>query len=169
MSEAEQHDLTDEDTTVCAVHPDRETGLRCNKCDRYMCGDCAVSTPVGYRCKQCVRQIEDKFYNTTQIDYPLLFITGAVLSALASLIPVLLPFWIITLILAIPIGGFISEAAVRVTQKRRGRYSAQSAAAGVVAGNVAFMLLVLGGIAIILLIYGGIMAYIVHRRFRMRG
>ena len=45
-------DVTDE-VTYCAVHPDRETGLRCNKCGRLMCAECAVPTPVGYRCREC--------------------------------------------------------------------------------------------------------------------
>ena len=29
--------------------------LRCNRCDKPICYDCAVRTPVGYRCKECVR------------------------------------------------------------------------------------------------------------------
>src|SRR5688572_1451926 len=40
--------------TFCAIHTSVETTLRCNKCGRYMCVKCAVRTPVGYRCKQCV-------------------------------------------------------------------------------------------------------------------
>ncbi len=58
-----------EQLTYCEVHPDRETSLRCNKCNRLMCPDCAVSTPVGYRCKQCVRQHDDKFFTAGQNDY----------------------------------------------------------------------------------------------------
>jgi hypothetical protein len=35
--------------------PDRETYLRCNRCERHICTSCAVLTPTGYRCKNCVR------------------------------------------------------------------------------------------------------------------
>jgi len=46
----------------CAKHPQRDTELRCNRCERYMCIDCAVRTPVGYTCRECVRGHEDKFF-----------------------------------------------------------------------------------------------------------
>ena len=39
----------------CYNHPQRETVLRCNRCERPMCTSCAVLTPTGYRCKECVR------------------------------------------------------------------------------------------------------------------
>ena len=53
----------------CANHPDRETMLRCNKCDKPICYECAVLTPVGYRCKECVREQQNVYYNaeTTRI------------------------------------------------------------------------------------------------------
>ena len=51
MSEHEHEPITVEETTYCAVHPDRETSLQCNRCGRYMCVECAVHTPVGYRCR----------------------------------------------------------------------------------------------------------------------
>ncbi|MBI3968515.1 MAG: hypothetical protein HY329_23005 [Chloroflexi bacterium] len=37
----------------CYVHPKRETALRCNRCDRPICTDCLVQTPVGGRCRAC--------------------------------------------------------------------------------------------------------------------
>lgn len=39
----------------CTFHPNTETLLRCNKCDRPICGKCAVTTPVGARCPECAR------------------------------------------------------------------------------------------------------------------
>jgi hypothetical protein len=39
----------------CYVHPNRETSLRCNNCDRPICAACAIRTPTGYRCRECVR------------------------------------------------------------------------------------------------------------------
>jgi MFS family permease len=126
-----------EELTYCEVHPDRETALRCNKCGRLMCADCAVSTPVGYRCKQCVRQHENKFFNASSNDYTILFGVCAALSGvggfLASAIGGFILLWVIG---SIPAGGFISEAALRATKRRRGRYSGEIGAAGVVLGGL---------------------------------
>ena len=37
----------------CARHPQVETYVRCSKCDKAICPDCMISTPVGYRCRDC--------------------------------------------------------------------------------------------------------------------
>jgi membrane associated rhomboid family serine protease len=36
----------------CYRHPDRPTGLSCSECERPICVDCMVSTPVGIRCPE---------------------------------------------------------------------------------------------------------------------
>ena len=46
----------------CAVHNDRDTELRCNRCDRYMCIDCAKRTPDWlYLPGMCARAREQVF------------------------------------------------------------------------------------------------------------
>ncbi|MBZ0288828.1 MAG: B-box zinc finger protein [Anaerolineae bacterium] len=127
-----------EELTYCEVHPDRETALRCNKCGRLMCVECAVQTPVGYRCRQCVRQHEDKFYKASSGDdvkvfsvcFGLMVVAGAIFSA----IPLGL---FLALIAGVPAGGAVSEVALRVVQRRRGRRSGEIGAAGAVMGGVA--------------------------------
>ena len=47
--------MTDDTNLFCYVHPDRETLLRCNNCERPICTQCAVLTPTGYRCKECIQ------------------------------------------------------------------------------------------------------------------
>lgn len=42
-------------TPVCFRHPDRETFLRCSRCERSICTDCMVTAPVGFHCPECVR------------------------------------------------------------------------------------------------------------------
>lgn len=123
-----------DETTYCAVHPDRETGLRCNKCDRLMCGECAVATPVGYRCKQCVRQVEDRFYNMQVGDYAIIFTLVAALSAVAGFLVSMFGFIFIWLILAFPIGAFIAGVPTRFLERKSGRYKAQVGVGALVIG-----------------------------------
>ncbi|MGB8993766.1 MAG: rhomboid family intramembrane serine protease [Pseudonocardiaceae bacterium] len=41
---------------VCVRHPDRETGVRCTRCDRPACPACLCEASVGYQCVDCVTQ-----------------------------------------------------------------------------------------------------------------
>ena len=168
-------ELAVEQLTYCEVHPDRETGLRCNKCNRLMCAECAVPTPVGYRCRQCVRQHEDKFFAGTNTDYVIVFGVSAVLAVIGLFVVNLIGgFLLFMIILAIPIGGGIGEAALRLTGRRRGRYSGYVAAGGVVAGVLALSLVLYGpailvapGVMLPAIVYGGIVATTVYGRFRI--
>ena len=138
MTTVQPTSASSEELTYCEVHPDRETSLRCNKCERYMCPECAVQTPVGYRCRQCVRQHDDKFFKGTQSDdvkvfaacAGLMLIAGAIFSAIGLGL-------FLGLIAGVPAGGAISELALRFTKRRRGRYSGEIGAAGAVMGGIA--------------------------------
>ncbi len=40
----------------CYRHPGRESGVRCRRCERPICPDCMITAPVGFQCRECVRQ-----------------------------------------------------------------------------------------------------------------
>ncbi len=107
MTETAQNLATPE-TLHCANHPDRETMLRCNRCDKPICFDCAVLTEVGYRCRECVRAQRAGYYNAAPTDAiigALIAIgLGALFGLLAYLLLGLLGFF--RLIAALP-GGAI--------------------------------------------------------------
>lgn len=38
----------------CYRHPDRETFIRCTRCDQYICPECMIPASVGFQCVECV-------------------------------------------------------------------------------------------------------------------
>ena len=103
-------------TLYCANHPDVETTLRCNRCEKPICAKCAVLTPTGYRCKDCVRNQQKGFETAQWYDYLLAFGVGIILSYIGSRLVSYLGFF--TLFVA-PIAGVIIAEAVRLAIRRR--------------------------------------------------
>ncbi|MFC4587881.1 rhomboid family intramembrane serine protease [Sphaerisporangium corydalis] len=52
---------------TCYRHPDRETYVRCQRCDRSICPDCMRVASVGHQCVECVR---DGSRNIRQAEAP---------------------------------------------------------------------------------------------------
>lgn len=42
-----------QDAPVCYRHPDRESHVRCRRCQRYICPDCMRDASVGHQCVEC--------------------------------------------------------------------------------------------------------------------
>lgn len=130
---------------VCANHPGRETYLRCNRCNKPICIDCAVLTPTGYRCKECVRGQQRTFETARTIDYVFAGGIALVLSFLGSYIVPVMQFF--TIFVA-PIVGMISAEVIRrVVNRRRSRLLYQLAAAGAVVGGLPLLASGLLGLA----------------------
>jgi hypothetical protein len=104
---------------VCANHPDTETTLRCNRCEKPICPRCAVLTPTGYRCKECVRGQQRTFETALWYDYPIAISIAGVLGLLGSLVVPYIGFF--ALFLGPFVGTAVAEAVRRVTQRRRAR------------------------------------------------
>jgi membrane associated rhomboid family serine protease len=51
----DQRAVDDQPATTCYRHPDRVTGLRCSRCGRPICGECAVPAAVGQLCPDDAR------------------------------------------------------------------------------------------------------------------
>lgn len=126
---------TDEGIHYCEKHPARDTELRCNRCNRYMCIDCAVRTPVGYTCVDCVRGHEDKFYTSTEIDYAIVGVVSIVGGAIGAFIVPLLGLFF-AIFVAPAAGGVVSQLALSLTGRRRGRYSGYICAGAVLIGGL---------------------------------
>jgi hypothetical protein len=133
----------DDEVLYCANHPNVETMLRCNRCGKLICTRCAVQTPVGYRCKQCLGQQQAAFYTGGSVDYLIAGAIALVLSAIASYLMTLLGAWFFAIILGPTIGIGIAEAIRWAVRRRRSKYLYLSAALGIIVGALPALLVAL--------------------------
>jgi hypothetical protein len=106
----------------CENHPNVETSLRCNRCAKPICTRCAVRTPVGYRCKECVRSQQRVYYDefgpaqyavAAAVALPLSFLAGWLIPQLG---------WFA--IFLGPLTGTVIARAVRwAVRRKRGEYT----------------------------------------------
>lgn len=109
---------------ACANHPERETTLRCNRCGKPICPDCAVLTDVGYRCRECVTALEGRFYHATPRHVVSALVAAAVLGFLGGAAGVVaagfIGFW--SLLIAPLISGLVAEGIWRAGARYRARH-----------------------------------------------
>jgi len=122
----------------CANHPTTATQLRCNRCGKPICSKCAVRTPVGYRCRECVREQQQVFETASTIDYPIVFVVSAVIAFFAVWLLTFLGFW--GLFIAPAVGVGVAEIVRRAVRGHRGQHLPTAAAAGAVLGALPFIL-----------------------------
>lgn len=99
-----------------------------------MCTSCAVLTPTGYRCKECVRGQQKKFETARWWDYPIAVLVSGILGLIGSLISNRIGFFILFIA---PVAGVIIAEAVRlVIRRRRGRWLPLAATAATLVGGL---------------------------------
>ncbi|GMV34900.1 MAG: hypothetical protein DCC59_04930 [Chloroflexi bacterium] len=138
--------MTEPTAAYCYNHPARETTLRCKRCERYICTSCAVGTPTGYMCRECVNERQKTFDTAVWYDFVLGFTVAGVLSGIASFLTTLIGGigffgWLLVFLGSSAAGGIIAEAVRAITRRRRSRPLFITVAAGVVLGALPMLLL----------------------------
>ena len=153
------------ETLTCANHPDRETLLRCNKCGKPICVSCAVRTPVGYRCNQCVREQQNIYFNALGRDNIVALAVGFVLTLIvAPIVGFLLGSigffgFFIAFIIGSGAGTLVARIIRSAVGNRRGRKLPHMAITGIILGVAPWGILFLlsGGRAfLMLLLFAGL-------------
>jgi len=116
----------------CFRHPDRETWIRCGRCEKPICTKCGVMGPVGMRCKDCGRLRNDPLTSFTPVQLVLglgVAVAGGVLGGyLAGSLSIFAIF------LGFIGGGFLAETVVRVVGYKRGPVMQGIVLGGIVVG-----------------------------------
>ncbi|MBI3914454.1 MAG: hypothetical protein HY327_09780 [Chloroflexi bacterium] len=123
-------------TLYCTNHPQTETLLRCNRCDKPYCVRCLVRTPVGMTCRTCLNIQQVGFYSATTADYAIAATLGIGTSIVSgALATVLAGFWLLEIFYAPFAGGLIAQIIQGALQKRRGRFVWLAGCLGVFFGS----------------------------------
>lgn len=152
--------------SYCVNHSSIETTLRCKECDRPICPKCAVRTPTGYRCKDCVRRQQKVFHTARWYDYPIALVVATALSFLAALLVAIIGTlagflaWFALLAAAPTAGALIAEAVRASVRKHRARSLFLTAAGGVVLGALLAALFNLFTLNLFGLLFQGIYVFL---------
>ena len=137
----------------CENHPTTETSLRCNRCEKLICAKCAMRTPTGYRCPECVKSQRKAFDTAGATDYLVGMAIAGVLSLIGALIAQILGFFVI--FLAPFAGVLISNVIQNALKGRRAKRLFQLIALSVAIGAMLPMSLILLGLILALVSGGG--------------
>src|SRR5436309_3600791 len=98
----------------CARHPQRETFVRCGRCEQPICTNCMVSAPVGVRCRDCSRQNLDAIMRGSPRQYLLAAVCAFGSALLLGWLSHVLVFW-----LGSVYGYLVGEATLRGGGRKR--------------------------------------------------
>ena len=130
-------------TLHCYRHPDRETLVRCGRCDQPICPSCAMQGPVGLRCRVCGTPPRNPLTNLTprQLGAGIAVALGA--GTLGGFVGLQTGFFL-SLCIGPLIGGLITETVLRATGYKRGRRMQLLVVGGIVGGLVLASLIQVG-------------------------
>ena len=133
-SPAEAEAESADERMFCYRHPDRETWLRCGRCDQPICTKCAVQGPVGSRCRQC--GLAKSATITSFTPQQLALGSGVALGggAIVGFLGGQIGFY--SIFIAFFAGAFIAEAFVRFVGLKRGPIPRAMLYGGLLAGFV---------------------------------
>ena len=103
----------------CSYHPNVMTGLRCSRCGKPICPQCAVRTPVGMRCPDCAGVRGLPTYRTPSDSLIKAAGAGLVVALGTAIFWRFLPEWQFYLSLLMGFGTV--ETIARYTGNKRGR------------------------------------------------
>jgi len=55
------------ETITCYRHPDRRAGVKCQRCERWICPSCMHQASVGFHCPECLAARPQKVYRAAQL------------------------------------------------------------------------------------------------------
>ena len=134
--------------TMCARHPEVETGLACGRCATPICPRCLVYTPAGTRCPDCGRAPTLPIHQVGVVDalkiagvaFPLAIVMGMIG---AVILPLRLGGSLLMFLVALGVGSgagtLLAAAIMRVSRKRGPRVIGIAAAALVTMAAVRFI------------------------------
>lgn len=134
MSTAITADLSEPQPLHCYRHPERETWVRCGRCDQPICMKCSMEGPVGLRCKTCGKPSRDALASmrVSQIVIAVLLAIGG--GAIVGYAGTAIGYF--GLVLAFFGGGIIVEVIDRAIGIKRGPRIIAIAIPGVIAGGL---------------------------------
>ena len=124
----------DDDRLFCYRHPDRETWIRCGRCDRPICTSCAMQGPVGSRCRQCGKLAFDPLTSFTPTQVALGIGTAVGGGLIAGFIGARIGFF--SLFIGYFAGMFIADLVARATGYKRGPVMVGIVLGGIAAGTL---------------------------------
>lgn len=133
-TESASADSADDGPLYCYRHPNRETYVRCGRCDRPICSSCAMQGPVGFRCRQCGKPARDPLTSLTARQLGM----AAAIAVGGGLIIGLIgaQFGWLSLIIAFFGGSFTAEGIRRAIGYKQGPRLLAVAVGGVLLGTI---------------------------------
>jgi hypothetical protein len=124
----------DDERQFCYRHPDRETWIRCGRCDRPICTSCAMQGPVGSRCKQCGKLAFDPLTSFTPVQLMLGIGSALIGGLIGGFIAARIGFFAI--FVGYFAGAIIADVVARATGYKHGPVMAAIVLGGIVVGTL---------------------------------